>query len=142
MKKSRREENKRREKSREGMACHCRNIEKEGSVHMLSNRFEMLRDKVMQKGEGSGRQVARERKEILREERAKKRVEVRQTKVERKEKKEKLLREVTVKIGLKQKEEEEGIVTKALLDSKATELVISEEFAKKHRFRSWKGQYM
>ena len=78
----------------------------------------------------------------MREERAKKRVEVRQTKVERKEKKEKLLREVTVKIGLKQEEEEEGIVTKALLDSKATELVISEEFAKKHRFRSWKGQYM
>ena len=142
MKKSRREENKRREKGREGMARHCRNIEKEESVQMLSNRFEMLRDKVMQKEEGSGRQVARERKEILREERAKKRVEVRQTKVERKKKKEKLLREVTVKIGLKQEEEEEGIVTKALLDSKATELVISEEFAKKHRFRSWKGQYM
>ena len=32
-------------------------------------------------------------------------------KVERNEKKEKVLREVTVKIGLKQEEEEEGIVT-------------------------------
>jgi len=45
--------------------------------------------------------VVKDRKEILREERAKKRVEVRQTKVKRKEKKEKYLREVTVKIRLK-----------------------------------------
>jgi len=37
----------------------------------------------------------------LREEKAKRGIEMRQTKVERKEKKEKLLREVTVKIGLK-----------------------------------------
>ena len=37
----------------------------------------------------------------MKKERAKREVEVRQTKVERKEKKEKLLREVTVKIGLK-----------------------------------------
>jgi len=41
---------------------------------------------------------------------------VRQTKVERKKKKEKLLREVTVKIGLKQEKEEEGVVTEALLE--------------------------
>jgi len=41
--------------------------------------------------------VAKDRKEILREERAKRGVKVRQTK----EKKEKYLREVTVKIGLK-----------------------------------------
>ena len=52
-----------------------------------------------------------------------------------KEKKEKYLREVTVKIGLKQEEEEEGVVTEALLDSGVTGLVMSEEFAKKHRFR-------
>jgi len=37
----------------------------------------------------------------LREEKAKKGVEIRQTKVERKEKKKKLLREMTVKIGIK-----------------------------------------
>jgi len=49
-----------------------------------------------------------------------------------------LLREVTVKIGLKQKKEEEGVVTEALLDSGATGLVMSEEFAKKHRFRRMK----
>jgi len=48
------------------------------------------------------------------------------------------LREVTVKIGLKQGEKEEGIVTEALLDSGATGLVMSEEFARKHRFRRTK----
>jgi len=60
---------------------------------------------------------------------------VRKKKKERKEKKEKLLREVTVKIGLKQEEEEERMVTEALLDSGTTGLVMSEKFAKKHRFR-------
>ena len=41
------------------------------------------------------------------------------------EKKEKVLREVMVKIGLKQEEKEEGIVTEALLDSSTTGLVMS-----------------
>ena len=59
-------------------------------------------------------------------------------KVERQEKKEKLLREVTVKIGLKQEKKEEGIVVDALLDSRVIELVMSEEFARKHRFRRMK----
>ena len=36
---------------------------------------------------------------------------------------------------MKYEEEEEGIVTEALLDSGVTGLVMSEEFAKKHRFR-------
>ena len=45
------------------------------------------------------------------------------------------MREVTVKIRLKQEEEEEGIVTEVLLDSRATGLVMSEEFARKHKFR-------
>ena len=92
----------------------------------------------MQRGEGSSKEVAKYKKEILRKERVKRRVKVRQTKVERKEKKKKWLREVTVKIGLKQKEEEEGVVTEALLDSGATGLVMSEEFAKKHKFRRTK----
>jgi len=48
------------------------------------------------------------------------------------------LREVTVKIGLKQEEEEEGIVTEALLDSGATGLVMSEEFARRHKFKRTK----
>ena len=59
-------------------------------------------------------------------------------KVERNEKKEKLLREVTVKIGLKQEEEEEGVVTEVLLNSSVMELVISEEFTKRHKFKRTK----
>ena len=62
-------------------------------------------------------------------------MEERKIKEEKKEKKEKVLREVMVKIGLKQKEEEEGIVTEALLDSGATGLVMSKEFARRHKFR-------
>jgi len=43
---------------------------------MLSNRFEVLEDRVMQKGEGSEKKAVKDRKEILREERAKKGIEV------------------------------------------------------------------
>ena len=87
----------------------------------------------MQRGEGSGKEVAKDRREILRKEKAKRGVE--QTKIERKEK---LLREVTVKIGLKQEEEEERVVTEALLDSGVMGLVMNEKFAKKYRFRRTK----
>jgi len=60
----------------EHIACYCRNIEKEGSVQMLSNRFEVLKNKVMQRGEGSESEVGKDRKMILREEKAKRRMEV------------------------------------------------------------------
>ena len=63
---------------------------------------------------------------------------MRQTKVKRKEKKKKLLREVTVKIGLKQEKEEEGVVTEALLDSSTIGLVMSEEFARRYKFKRTK----
>ena len=43
-----------------------------------------------------------------------------------------------VKIGLKQEEEEVGIVVEALLNSRATRLVISKEFLRKYRFRRMK----
>ena len=76
----------------------------------------------------------------MREEKAKRGVEVRHTKVERKEKKEKMLREVVVKIGLKQ--EKEGVVTEALLNSGAIGLVMSEEFARKNRFKLERLIYM
>ena len=82
--------------------------------------------------------MRKDRKEILKKKKAKRKVEMRQIRVERKERKEKLLRKVTVKIGLKQKEEEEEIVVNALLDSRATRLVISEEFVRKHKFRRTK----
>jgi len=111
------------------MASHCRNRRGEEPVQVSSNRFEVLKVRVMQRGEGSGKEAMKDRREILREEKAKREVE------EKKEKKEKVLREVTVKIGLKQEEEEEGVVTEALLDSGATGLVMSEEFARRHRFK-------
>jgi len=120
------------------MAYNCKNVEEEELTQVSSNRFEVLKVRVMQRGEGSSKEVAKYRREILREEKAKRGVEVRQTKVERKEKKEKYLRKVTVKIRLKQEEEEEGIVTEALLDSGVTGLVMSEEFVKNHKFRRTK----
>ena len=43
-----------------------------------------------------------------------------------------------VRIELKQEEEEEEIVTEALLNSGATGLVISEEFARKYKFKRTK----
>ena len=113
------------------MASHCRNVRKEEPIQVLSNRFKVLKVRVIQRGEGSSKEEAKNRREILREEKAKRGVE-------KKEKKEKLLREVTVKIELKQEEEEEGVVTEALLDSGTTGLVMSEEFARKHKFRRMK----
>ena len=113
------------------MASHCRNGGKGEPVLVSSNRFEVLKVRVMQREEGSSKEVVKDRREILREEKAKRGVEKR-------EKKKKLLREVTVKIGLKQEEEEEEIVMEALLDSGVTGLVMSEEFAKKHKFKRMK----
>jgi len=45
------------------------------------------------------------------------------------------LREVMVKIGLERINTQEGIIVEALLDSGATRLVISSEFAKKQGFK-------
>ena len=43
-----------------------------------------------------------------------------------------------MKIGLKREEEEDGVVIEALLDSRATGLVMSEEFARRHKFKRTK----
>ena len=48
---------------------------------------------------------------------------------------EKMLREVTVKIGLERVNTQEGITVEALLDSGATGLVMSSEFTKKQDFK-------
>ena len=48
---------------------------------------------------------------------------------------EKTLREVTVKIGLKRINTQEGIIVEALLDSRAMGLVMSSEFARKQGFK-------
>ena len=113
------------------MASHCRNVRAEEPTSVSPNRFEVLKVRVMQRGEGSSKEVAKDRREILREEKAKR-------EVEKKKKKKKLLREVTVKIGLKQEEKEEGIIIEALLDSGATGLVISKEFVRRHKFKRTK----
>ena len=43
---------------------------------MPSNRFEVLKNRVMQRGEGSESEVGKDRKMILREKKAKRRIEV------------------------------------------------------------------
>ena len=47
----------------------------------------------------------------------------------------KMLREVTVKIGLKRIDTQEGVIVEVLLDSVATGLVMSSEFARKQGFK-------
>ena len=94
--------------------------------------------------EGSGKEIRKDRKIILKEERLKKEKLVEVWKIEvmnssnSVKRKEKLLREVTVKIGLNQEKDEEGIVAEALLNSGAIGLVISSEFARKNKFRKKK----
>ena len=44
-----------------------------------------------------------------------------------------MIREIIVKIGLKRINTQEEIITEVLLDSGATELVMSSEFAKKNK---------
>ena len=81
------------------MACYCRNRgEEKRGLSMSQNKFEVLRDRVMQKGEGSGREIVKDRKEILKEERVKKM----KTKVQKKnlEKKEKTREEEEEKIEI------------------------------------------
>ena len=46
-----------------------------------------------------------------------------------------MLRKVTVKIGLERIDMQEGITVEALLDSGATGMVMSSEFAKKQGFK-------
>ena len=48
------------------------------------------------------------------------------------------MREVLVKIGLKQEDDKERIIVEALLDSKAIGLVMSLKFARKNKFKKKK----
>ena len=69
------------------MARYCRNREEKRGSLMPQNKFEVLKDRVMQRGEGSGKEVGKDRKEILKEERVKKgKTKVEKTKIEKKEK--------------------------------------------------------
>ena len=81
--------------------------------------------------------MKKDRKMVLKEERLKKEKKERPVEV-RKVEREKILREVMVKIGLKQEDDDEGIIVEALLDSRTIGLVISLEFARKNKFRKKK----
>ena len=81
----------------------CINVEskrEEGSTLIPLNKFEVLKSRVMNVKECSGKEIRKDRKMILREERLKEEKKKRQVEV-RKIEEGKLLREVTVKIGLK-----------------------------------------
>ena len=58
------------------MASHCRNRGTEELVPTALNGFEVLKVRVMQKGEESSKEVTKGRKEILREEKTKREIEV------------------------------------------------------------------
>ena len=100
------------------------------------NKFEAIKDRVMNIEKESGKIIGKNRKTILKEEKLKKKksVEVQKIEVEdngnRVEKKEKLLREVILN-----QEKEEEIVVEALLNNSITELVMSSEFARKNKFK-------
>ena len=47
----------------EHVAHHCRNIEEERPILVLSNKFEVLKDRVIQKGKGGRGEVRKDRKE-------------------------------------------------------------------------------
>jgi len=81
--------------------------------------------------------VSKDRKTILREEKMKKKKKKeREGKIEvRKTKKKEMLRKATVKIGLKRINMQEKITVEALLDSKATDLMMSSKFARKQGFK-------
>jgi len=55
------------------MACYCRNREEKKRLTQIPlNKFRVLKDRVMQREEGSGREVVKDRREILRKEKEKK----------------------------------------------------------------------
>ena len=129
------------------IACYCRNMEsrqKEKSIQRSLNKFEVLKSRVMNVEKYNRREIRKDRKTILREEKLKKEkpVEVQETRADSSsnsvEKKEKLSRKVMIKIGLKQEDDEEEIVVEVLLDSGVTWLVMSLEFVRKNQFRKKK----
>ena len=58
------------------IVSNCRNMGKEEPVPVPSNSFEVLKVRVMQRGEGSGEETTKDKREILREEKAKRGIEV------------------------------------------------------------------
>ena len=54
------------------ITCNCKNRGEGGLIPILSNKFEVLKSKVINIGEESERKIEKDRKTILREERLKK----------------------------------------------------------------------
>jgi len=59
------------------ITCYCRNVREKRLAQVLLNKFEILKDRVMQKGKKGEGEVRKDRKEILNEKKAKSEVEVR-----------------------------------------------------------------
>jgi len=59
------------------IASHCRNIGEEEPTQVSSNRFEVLKVRVMQREKRRGKEIVKDRREILKEKKAKREVEVR-----------------------------------------------------------------
>ena len=62
------------------MASNYRNMRKEEPIPVSSNRFEVLKVRVMQREKGSGKEIVKNRKEILREEKENRKVEKKEKK--------------------------------------------------------------
>jgi len=96
--------------------CNCRNMksrQKERQKPKSLNKFEVLRSRVMKIGKGSGREIGKDRKMILREE--------------------------ILKEGKKERAVEVRKIKEVkLLNSEATGLVMSSKFARKNKFREKK----
>ena len=54
----------------------CRNMRREELVQISSNKFEVLKNNIIQRGEESEREIVKDKRKILREEGAKKGIEV------------------------------------------------------------------
>ena len=62
-------------------------MRKEKPTPVSSNKFEVLKVRIMQKEERSSKEVIKDRREILREEKAKREIKEKRTKEERRRKK-------------------------------------------------------
>ena len=89
--------------------------EKRSTLMLSNNKFKVLMSRVINVRILSRGEMRKDRKTILKEEKLKKRKKKRSVEI-RKIKREKLLREVIIKIGLKQENDKKGIIVKALLD--------------------------
>jgi len=104
-------------------------MKKDSPTYQLSNKFEVLARRVMNVGIPSEREAKKDRKTILKKERLKEEKKKKKEKLVEvwKAKKERLLREITVKIGLEKINIQKGITVETLLDNRVMVLGMSSE---------------